>query len=360
MDIENFLINFNKENQIKQKEKIKRYRIWLNITDICDLSCIYCSSFCDLKGKKVKTMMDFETAKKSIHNALDEFNTKKLKICFFGGEPLLNEKLIYEVVEYCNSLKDYNFTFSISTNALKLNDKIIDFISKNNFDSVQISIDGNYEVQNKQRPIIDSKGKQHYYSIENNIKKLLEKVDNKIITARATFTPYSLELVETFKYLANLGFKKIHFEPNISREKLSLNNKEYLEKLQEQITELVKIFFEYIKSGKIIRMVPLSNYYDILTFNNSLVHNCEAGICRFAYDVDGKRSPCHMVKGAKKDQLEIAIKKRDTVCKDCLYNNICQGLCLGAIYYAENDYKLLCNIQKMYINAMIEYIEKNK
>ena len=169
-----------------------------------------------------------------------------------------------------------------------------------------------------------------------------------------------MELVETFKYLANLGFKKIHFEPNISREKLSLNNKEYLEKLQEQITELVKIFFEYIKSGKIIRMVPLSNYYDILTFNNSLVHNCEAGICRFAYDVDGKRSPCHMVKGAKKDQLEIAIKKRDTVCKDCLYNNICQGLCLGAIYYAENDYKLLCNIQKMYINAMIEYIEKNK
>ena len=200
--------------------------------------------------------MDFETAKNSIHNALEEFNTKKLKICFFGGEPLLNEKLIYEVVEYCNNLKDYNFTFSISTNALKLNDKIIDFISKNNFDSVQISIDGNYEVQNKQRPIIDSKGKQHYYSIENNIKKLLEKVDNKIITARATFTPYSLELVETFKYLANLGFKKIHFEPNISREKLSLNNKEYLEKLQEQITELVKIFFEYIKSGKIIRMVP--------------------------------------------------------------------------------------------------------
>ena len=128
----------------------------------------------------------------------------------------------FEVVEYCNSLKDYNFTFSISTNALKLNDKIIDFISKNNFDSVQISIDGNYEVQNKQRPIIDSKGKQHYYSIENNIKKLLEKVDNKIITARATFTPYSLELVETFKYLVNLGFKKIHFEPNISREKLSL------------------------------------------------------------------------------------------------------------------------------------------
>ena len=83
MDIENFLINFNKENQIKQKEKIKRYRIWLNITDICDLSCIYCSSFCDLKGKKVKTMMDFETAKKSIHNALDEFNTKKLKIKAF-------------------------------------------------------------------------------------------------------------------------------------------------------------------------------------------------------------------------------------------------------------------------------------
>lgn len=52
MDIENFLLKFNTENQIKQNEKIKRYRIWLNITDVCDLSCIYCSSFCDYKETK--------------------------------------------------------------------------------------------------------------------------------------------------------------------------------------------------------------------------------------------------------------------------------------------------------------------
>ena len=360
MNIEEYLIDFNKENKIKQKSKITRYRIWLNITDVCDLSCIYCSSFCDVKDKKKKTMMDFETAKNSIHDALSEFNTKKLKICFFGGEPLLNEKLIYEVVEYCNSIEGLEFTFSISTNALKLNDNIIEFISKNNFDSVQISIDGNYEIQNKQRPIIDANGNQHNYSIETNIKKLLGKVDNKIITARATYTPYSLGLVETFKYLVDLGFKKVHFEPNISREKLSLNNEKYLLKLQEEITELVKAFFDYMKKAKIIRMIPLSNYYDILTFNNALVHNCEAGICRFAYDVDGKRSPCHMVKGAEDIQLKKAIKERDTVCKECLYNNICQGLCLGAIYYAENDYKLLCKIQKMYIDAMIKYMNNEK
>lgn len=360
MEIEEFLTKFNEMSITKKTEKAKRYRIWLNITEVCNLSCIYCSSFCDEKQAKIKSMMDFETAKRCIHDASDTFNTKKLKICFFGGEPLLNEKLIYQIVDYCNNLNGYEFTFSISTNALKLNENFMEFICKNNFDSVQISIDGNCKVQNIQRPIIDNNGINYEYSIENNIKLLLSKVDNNIITARATFTPYSLDLVETFKYLANLGFRKIHFEPNISREKFSLNTTESLVKLQMEINELIKVFFEYIEKGKIIKMIPLSNYYDILTFNNSLIHNCEAGKCRFAYDVEGNKSPCHMVKGAKKEQLDKAIEERDTVCKTCIYNNVCQGLCLGAIYYAENDYKLACKIQKMYIDGMIKYMcEKN-
>lgn len=272
--------------------------------------------------------MTFETAKKCINNALKEFNTKKLKICFFGGEPLINERLIYDVVEYCKSREGYDFIFSKSTNALKLNDEIIKYIRENNFDFVQISIDGSHKIQNIQRPLINSNGEKIEYSIEENIKKLLDNVDNNIITARATFTPFSLNITDTFNYLISLGFKKIHFEPNISKEKLSLNTEKYLKELNVQIKELVKIYFNKKNERKLLKCIPLSDYYDILTFNNELVHNCEAGVCRFAYDVDGKRSPCHMVKGAEKEKLKKAISERDTICKECIYNNICQGLCL--------------------------------
>lgn len=354
VDMEKFLKEFNDTFEEKNKcEIINRHRIWLNVSDVCDLSCIYCSSFCDIKSAKKTNFMTLDTAIKSINNAIEEFKTNKLKICFFGGEPLLNRQLIYDVVDYCNNRDDVAFTFSVSTNALRLDEEFIDFISKNNFDSVQISIDGNEDIQNKQRPKIENRYYPKRYSIEDKIQMLLKKVDNNIVTARATFTPYSLHISDTFKYLADLGFKKIHFEPNISREKLSINNDESINILNDEIKKLTKLFFEYKDAGKINRLIPLSNYYDILTYNNCLVHNCEAGIRRYAYSVDGKRSPCHMVKGAEPEKLKEAIQKRDNECNNCAYNNICQGLCLGAIYYAENDYTLSCKLHKMYIQEMV-------
>lgn len=359
LDIDNFLNEFNSTFDEKNKNQIiNRNRIWLNISDVCDLSCIYCSSFCDMKNAKKNNYMTLDTAINCINNALNEFNTKKLKICLFGGEPLLNKKLIYDVVEYCNNQTDIEFTFSVSTNALRLDEEFIDFASNNNFDSIQISIDGNIDIQNKQRPKVENRFYQKKYSIEDKIKLLLSKVDNNIVTARATFTPYSLHISETFKYLVDLGFKKIHFEPNISREKLSINNDECLEILNDEIKKLTKLYFEYKNEGKITKLIPLSNYHDILTYNNHLVHNCEAGIRRYAYDVDGKRSPCHMVKGANPEKLLEAIEKRDNECNNCNYNNVCQGLCLGAIYYAENDYTLSCKLHKMYINEMIKELNE--
>ena len=81
VDMDKFLKEFNETFDEKNKcEIINRHRIWLNVSDVCDLSCIYCSSFCDIKSAKKTNFMTLDTAIKSINNALEEFNTNKLKM----------------------------------------------------------------------------------------------------------------------------------------------------------------------------------------------------------------------------------------------------------------------------------------
>ena len=53
-----------------------------------------------------------------------------LAIVFFGGEPMINEPLIWKTVDYSKRIyPNRNFTYSITTNGTLLNDTlIIDFI----------------------------------------------------------------------------------------------------------------------------------------------------------------------------------------------------------------------------------------
>lgn len=66
--------------------------IILLIAQDCNLRCSYC--YAD-EGKYYNSgKMDFNTAKKSVDFLIQKSCSKKLGICFFGGEPLLNFDLI--------------------------------------------------------------------------------------------------------------------------------------------------------------------------------------------------------------------------------------------------------------------------
>ena len=63
------------------------------------MNCKYCYQGNDKKNYK----MEFDTAKKCIDDVLEE--EKYTSIGFFGGEPLLNKELFYDIVNYCNELE---------------------------------------------------------------------------------------------------------------------------------------------------------------------------------------------------------------------------------------------------------------
>lgn len=342
-----FLQEFNKKPLVKCNDNLVRKRIWLNITEKCNQACIYCSAFCD-KNKGTKSM-SLLFAQKSINDALIKFNTDQLHICFFGGEPLLNFSLIKTIVEYCQGLNK-NITFSISTNALIINDTHLNFFKNNKF-FIQISIDGPPDIQKKQRPYRNGYEKE-FSNFEKNVKFIIKKMGSENVVARATITTHNIYLSRTFDYLLRIGFKKIHFDPNISRGYDELDLGRHLDILKKEIDILVDKYLFYHKKNKIISFKPISTYHDILT-GKTRVSICEAGINRFSYNVDGKTSPCHMVIGLPIKKINEATKIRNKICHHCLYHNICSGKCLGEICYNQKNIGVHCSINQMYINALI-------
>jgi len=140
------------------KELVKSFfsncvTIAFEVTEDCNLHCDYCIYGENYKnrGGRASKNMDFLDAQATIDFVLNLKKTEKnvlntdIYINFYGGEPLLNIKLIKNIVDYCEQIKqirhNLNFIFSITTNGLLI-DKYIDFLERFDF-QILISLDGN-------------------------------------------------------------------------------------------------------------------------------------------------------------------------------------------------------------------------
>lgn len=126
----------------------------LQVTQNCNLKCNYCpySGEGILDRKHNKNNMTYATAKK----AIDFFKEKSryndsVNISFYGGEPLIEYKLIRKCIEYCNSvLYDKNITYNITSNGTIMNSDILSMLSENNV-ILTISLDGPTKIHNANR-----------------------------------------------------------------------------------------------------------------------------------------------------------------------------------------------------------------
>ena len=135
----------------------------------CNLRCVYCFEDCNIhtsiKGDDIQQIVAFAKKQLSSNNRY-----KKISLVLFGGEPLLCAD---QCITLCNSLSlvatEYGIEMStkISTNALLINQKIIEelFIPTNM--RIQITMDGNRAFHDKRRI---------YRSGEGTYDKILESI----------------------------------------------------------------------------------------------------------------------------------------------------------------------------------------
>jgi len=193
----------------------------LFITENCNLDCKYCFH------PKNRNSLDMEQAKK-ILDKLAVIAPGKMRINYWGGEPMLHPNVVIGVAEYAQNLwSKSNLSFHLVTNGTIYTNEIFKKMKELKI-SVQVSLDGAPETNDAQR----SKGEL----VAENIKKIL--VNFPETSVRMTFTPDNVhKLVENIMFIKGLGVKKIMHQAVIEADW----DEESIKKFAEQSETLHRI-----------------------------------------------------------------------------------------------------------------------
>ncbi len=164
-----------KENFNENLEKIYNYmnsilQITILPTEACNFRCEYCYE--DHHG----SIMNFhiiEHIKTFIESQIEKYHFSNIYLYWFGGEPTLCTKAIFEINNFIIDLqKKYTFKFhsSITTNGYLLNKDLFEKLYSVGIRNYQITLDGwNHD---KKRPYID--GTETLDIILNNLKSIAQ------------------------------------------------------------------------------------------------------------------------------------------------------------------------------------------
>ncbi len=346
----------------------------LHIAHDCNLACKYCfASEGEYHGDRA--LMSFEVGKKALDYLLENSGSRRnLEVDFFGGEPLMNFKVVKDLVAYGRSKEEeYNkkFRFTLTTNGVLLNDNVIDFCNKE-ISNVVLSLDGRKEVNDKMRPFPNGKGS--YDIIVPKFLNFFKKRGEKDYYIRGTFTHNNLDFASDVLHYADLGFDKMSMEPVVAPPEAPYAiREEDIPKIKE---EYDKLAVEFIKRKKEGRGFVFFHYMIDLTQGPCVakrLSGCGSGTEYLAVTPWGDFYPCHQFVGIPEflmgnvdegitntkvqdefKQCNVYAKEK---CKDCFARFYCSGGCAANSYQFHgcitDAYDIGCELQKKRIECAI-------
>ena len=236
--------------------------IILEATDSCNLSCKYCaySELYDNHFPRENVNMDFSVAKSLIdiyivkrNSMLNKSFHKKTRINFYGGEPLMNFKLISNVVSYISEIGYIDqFDFGMTTNGTLL-EKHIDFLIQNEFDLV-ISLDGDKDC-NSFRTF--KNGKPTFSNVINCLKKIQKNNSNYFETHIKFNAVYNKNsTIDKIYNFFKSTFDKVPFISEIDANSIDTEKQKEFEKVYNS---LQKNFLSYAEDDPILDELRVSN-----------------------------------------------------------------------------------------------------
>jgi len=146
----------------------------------CNFACDYCFQGDHGDYNKFADKMSLETAGRVadwIERELDRVAPERLVIMFFGGEPLLNLPVMYEIADRAWRATQERGVWmgtSIITNGLLLTPEVVDRMLPYGLKGVKITLDGDRDTHNRMRPLRGGQGT--FDRIIENIRLVADRV----------------------------------------------------------------------------------------------------------------------------------------------------------------------------------------
>lgn len=349
--------------------------ICLNVSHDCNLRCRYCFAGSGHFGGN-RLLMPYETGCQAIDFLLRQSAGRRhCELDFFGGEPLMNIDTVERLVAYGKdnaARKNKEIKFTLTTNALLLNERITEFLNRENI-SVVLSLDGRPNVNDQMRTIAGS-GKGCYDIIMPKITSFIKSRNNENYFVRGTYTGKNLDFSRDVLHLADLGYKYISVEPVVGppSEDWAIKQKE----LPEIMQEYERLTREYLKRADEGR--PFDFFHFNLDLDNGpcipkRLAGCGAGHEYMAVTPEGDLYPCHQFVGRQQflvgnvregiTNMELVNNFRQAhvynkdKCRDCWAKFHCGGGCHANAEFAngsiQEPYHVGCELEKKRLECAI-------
>jgi len=333
--------------------------IVMNVTNQCNLSCSYCYEYGEdrIATPEGKTkFMSEETARSTVEFLLNQSPGRRMvHLTFFGGETLLNFKVVKSTIEYARAraaeMGKY-IDFSMTTNATMLTSEIISFLAENNV-GVTVSIDGPKESNDRFRVFHNGKGS--YDVIAPKIKELVKVHRSRPIGARVTLTAQVVDVKKIFRHLTEeMGFDEVGFAPvTTSPVRLYAIGNTGLDHVLDQFTELAGEYLEYALESKHHGFSNVNDTLQELHQGVSKAYPCGAGLGLLGVAPSGDIGLCHRFvdspagklghidtgidRDAQAEHLNRAHINTKYDCHTCWARPVCSGGCYHEAYVRYGD-----------------------
>ncbi len=321
----------------------------LNIANDCNLGCTYCFASQGDYGAP-KRFMSEETARKSVDFLLrDSGDHESVTLVFFGGEPLMNFRLIKTIVDYATRAgkeAGKRVEFTMTTNATYLTPEVVQFLNDHSI-GVSVSIDGPKKYHDLRRTFKNGMGS--YEFIRPRIANLIRVHKTRPLAARVTLTHGVTAVREIFEHLTEMGFHEVGFSPVTSSDKdgYALTADE-LWTIFREFDELARTYVEKAARNEYLGFSNLSNALYDLHAGVVKAYPCGAGLGLLGVGSTGDLYLCHRFleseahrignlddgidRGKQADFLARTHISQKPPCQVCWVRNICAGGCHHEAY----------------------------
>lgn len=309
----------------------------VNITQICNLRCVYCAAGGDGSYGSDVTKVNVE----KVYRQLDYFLPKTRKneifsINFFGGEPLIHPDAIKSIAEYARKIakdKNIELRFSITTNGTLITDRVANLLADLNC-HVTISLDGPQMLNDLFRPTAGGKGStsKTLKGIEN-LKTVRQKLSS--IGVNCVFGSHNMDIVSAYKFFQELDLDFIN-------PIYATNNQDdiYSDLYIEQMEKVLKLAYEHNGEKELLKFTPVHHYFSTMDDGVRTNNHCGAGKSLLFTDTQGDLYSCNWFmttpqekigelidfNSKREEYLNPLIEKNN--CNSCWARFLCGGGCM--------------------------------
>jgi uncharacterized protein len=270
------------------------FSLSLNVAQSCNMSCGYCYADRGKFGGSAR-LMSYDVAAASVDRLIAQSAPgADLVLGFIGGEPLINRKLVHSITAYAVEAAHRTgrrMRFSLTTNATLIEPEDARLFRDHGF-YVAVSLDGDRIANDHVRRMHDGSGS--YEHVLDGIGQLQRGGRPGHLSARATVTPATGELLPILDHLIGLGFDSVGFAAVLTSPDpaLAFVERDFIA-FRRSMIDCGRKALEALKNR---RSYPFSNFETALHEIHRGTHRpypCGAGAGYLSVNAKGDLYACH-------------------------------------------------------------------